>query len=1746
MSDENDLPNSTCSSQTGNGVKQEASEDDKTLLEQKENIRDPGHVEVEERIEESSYQPRQREQTEDESLALIYKGNSFNGMRLWFLSTHTCQEIMRDILKNKNPFGRTDENLRDLLNNRKDLFEKKSEQLYQKFLRNEISYENVDTTLMYVIARNVLHEEILPGPSKWDPNPSKSDTSLQASVDRLRQFRNSTAHIAESNMPDDDAFMRQCRDLKTVVESVEKCLGLQPPQYGIKVERVMYAEKPSDVDKLERKVLETVEATGKGVDQQVLTSLDDRLQEIASEFKKFNDNLTGQEAQTKALIENHEVEERFYEETKLSRKAMELLEEHHHLLITGDSGSGKTALAFHLMFQLFKLGHCKVHNLNSISEFLNNIDPNGFVITLVEISETITKKDQKSLKTIIREYIHAKQKTSLYIIMTTGLESVTKIANQTPHIDLSDPEDDTLCLDFNEKMAIIQKQLKRACANTFLPDDKTLESITKMTETPIAFPQAAFLFADNEHYRKYGAEFFRSPVVYYRSEIERCTQRNSNTVILLALLFEENPISFTTQHMKKIKQKFSEDEGGKKILKDKQMKQLPDAAKDLVTEELVSEAESKYGFRNPAVEKAVLSFAVEKFLTLTLQNLNQETLCDTTVFRCTGQHEEIGQLLQETDKSVLACRVFEDMLNDRTAALSSSDAWLDQSFISKLMKTLEKHRSQKHEQNDACINKLMEWSVKYKCLPLCKGIEKFLREFNNTRRIAIMTHFLLHACETMNNSFHLARHEFKLSDLLHFFANNGADCSHCTCTDGKSDHSFPLRWILNSGDDESLRVLLKAGAKDPHSHWGFWNLLAAAAKEEETIMCTCSFVSIQCSSSFSKEQQGIGGDLVEFAKLVKEFVEDSRENKQKLFFCCLDTIGLNPELMRAMHEQEFQILSKDEKGNNCLHYVLSLSPPPAKVYETVSVLANVPDLLTDTNNDSKTPLAMAVQIECDIKRIVKLSEKCPYDILTEALHLCITSKINDETVSQRAAEMIKCGANPHEVVSSGQTCMQAAISRGKSRIKTLGMLSHCQSDSDIHATTFMLHYCIKLDLKDPEKEEAVAVLIKEKASVNQQNDEGVTPLMLAVQATSNNLGLVKLLLNNGAEKNIPDKKGMFPLHYCCMADMETHIAIEIVDILLTDDKIKEMETSPAQSPLMLAIKNRKEPDLVKKLVDANFDVHETDSDGNTVLHLLMHSHFEDKTVLEIVQTCIDNGAAPFAQNDNNETPVVSALSANQGRFETIRNILDTTKFCYKSLKDSHGRSLLHVCIEAAMADENTSILCQSIIQCEEFVTEDDCHEERNTAISLAVSSKNTREKTLCTLLKSFSMEVTHNLFERIKIRNKLTHELLTLFLDYGIQLEDRCKEDMMPFHIKDDFATAVDADIVLPLTKLGFDVNRKTNAGDTLLVSACKSPCNASLIGELATYSNHNLCTLKREAYLPLIVKSDRSDEDTMVCIELIMREAKTAIDQVNEMHRTALIESVRKRKPNTFKYLICNGANQNLRDRYGKTALHYCVESELFDDEVCELLSILLPERPNVKIEDTQNRTVLNLASCHATRSRVRTLTMLLKHPCDVETVDDRGRTPVHNCIEHVKGDTKLQVLERLCRLSLHVFHKADPHCKDDKGKTAIDLCRESHCDSFAAEIEFLTEKNMDKITNVISTVLSSTDSVVVEQASENVTENQPEWQPNSTITDVIQTASEFLHQRSLNDPETRIIGYTQGKKEGNVVIPFEVPASK
>lgn len=170
-------------------------------------------------------------------------------------------------------------------------------------------------------------------------------------------------------------------------------------------------------------------------------------------------------------------------------------------------------------------------------------------------------------------------------------------------------------------------------------------------------------------------------------------------------------------------------------------------------------------------------------------------------------------------------------------------------------------------------------------------------------------------------------------------------------------------------------------------------------------------------------------------------------------------------------------------------------------------------------------------------------------------------------------------------------------------------LSAAEEDhADAYGNTPLHHACWN------EQSEVVKVLLqKDPESVNKLNDDGESPLLLAVRKS--NLMIAELLLAAGAKTDIANLDGVYPLHIAAAGgDLFTGKA------LLKAGAGIDQKTFDGQTPLILAARNAKN-DFTAMLIESGADVNAVDNDQHSALYYASEAGYD-----EIVEQLLVAGA----------------------------------------------------------------------------------------------------------------------------------------------------------------------------------------------------------------------------------------------------------------------------------------------------------------------------------------------------------------------------------------------------------------------------------------------------------------------------------------------------------------------------------------
>lgn len=157
----------------------------------------------------------------------------------------------------------------------------------------------------------------------------------------------------------------------------------------------------------------------------------------------------------------------------------------------------------------------------------------------------------------------------------------------------------------------------------------------------------------------------------------------------------------------------------------------------------------------------------------------------------------------------------------------------------------------------------------------------------------------------------------------------------------------------------------------------------------------------------------------------------------------------------------------------------------------------------------------------------------------------------------------------------------------------------------------------------------VAILLQKKASVNEANDKGLTPLFMACY--NKNLEIVKLLLKFDVTVN-QEVQGHHALYIACQEG-----AFDIVKLLLEQGALVNFSKNNGATPLFIACQ-RGYIEIVKLLLEHQADLHQTQMQGATPFFVACQNGHVD-----VAKLLLENGAdINQPKTDNMESPLFVA------------------------------------------------------------------------------------------------------------------------------------------------------------------------------------------------------------------------------------------------------------------------------------------------------------------------------------------------------------------------------------------------------------------------------------------------------------------------------------------------------------------------
>ncbi|ORX57875.1 ankyrin [Piromyces finnis] len=341
----------------------------------------------------------------------------------------------------------------------------------------------------------------------------------------------------------------------------------------------------------------------------------------------------------------------------------------------------------------------------------------------------------------------------------------------------------------------------------------------------------------------------------------------------------------------------------------------------------------------------------------------------------------------------------------------------------------------------------------------------------------------------------------------------------------------------------------------------------------------------------------------------------------------------NKEIVKLLIRSDHDLINnKDELGAKLLLFGVKKGNQ-----DIVELLLELGANVNHTNSKGETALFHAIKI-CDDEIAIQLINKganvnaqdingdTPVMIAVrlDVFESCYMTKI-----------LIEHGADILMRNNNGETPLHMALRKPKTVVLRF-LISHgADMNEENFAGETPLMYAIKI-----QNFEGFEILVDRGADINYRNAFGLSVFIYIIQLKIPEylkIAFLKMLIRHGVEVNAQDYHGKSALFYAIKKNspdlVQFLLEIDEVDINLTDRF--------NQTPLMVASKGNKNPEILKLLIAYGANPNIQDNNGKTSLIYLCGNkrYYQDPSIIEYI---IDNGADPLIKDSQGKTPLIWA------------------------------------------------------------------------------------------------------------------------------------------------------------------------------------------------------------------------------------------------------------------------------------------------------------------------------------------------------------------------------------------------------------------------------------------------------------------------------------------------------------------------
>ncbi|XP_062617455.1 uncharacterized protein LOC134279109 isoform X2 [Saccostrea cucullata] len=1145
-----------------------------------------------------------------------------------------CSDAMRDLLRCKISGGEgmlTKEiyQNRDKLNHlsisQKNIIMPPNNQLVQ--------YDSLDFTLLYTIFRNVCPKKIeadVKKQKKWGKPPEDGDMSLITALERIRVCRNSCFAHATSATVEDTEFKKIWNQVEKSLQRIEE--NLDPAVASIcyldqmkKLEEnpildpktkpllQQLAEKEKQLMESHKMSAETDRLLGEliGIREKYKKNIPDFKSQLSVHSYRIKDANIGQ---TEHYLRECKMENKFYVKTNVFYETEKFLKKYNCVIIVGKPGSGKTGIAKQLMFKYSD--EFVVRILDSPSEF-QLIDPTMksliFIDNIFDCTDDTLKAWWKRFDKIedfvcskcvnqnVFKNDNAVEETEgevpefiTYVVITTRphlLEAAKERMDKT-HSLLEkyalDIDSENFSLSAREKRDILEAKLRYASQEQNIKEENfSKEDWTSIFQScpPFGFPLCAHLFACDERYRKDGTKFFSNPHQYMLDGLKEMLKmqysRRKEALFILMLVCDIKDRSLEYDNEGECWKVLTDlgltDLKELSLEKNKDVKDLPQAATELEEKYLRKCSKQGYKFIHPSVREAVETYFIEKYTQKAIEILPMRVLSSKMFSECSS--DEYAPLMNlHSTKERLAKRLILEINEGNICEVCKFPGIKNKNFsgvflseITRNAETVKNVMSIK----DNCGFPFMYWFT------LCAHLDTVLRLLRNETVEKVLTesellmqygYSLIASCISEEKieitDFILEKYSGK--DIQNFYG----DENRSSGVQFNQSYVYPLSEALRTRNEKAIQLLLKKKACFPSSTWKGWPFLHACYNEP-TICCS-EF--LEAVLSFDRN----------------ESVFESNEEKDVLKY---DQIRATEEtfLESIVSKIEKSIRLNKESCKMILFYLIQISN--LEISDgIIHAFCSIPEIKQRSEVERINPLNFVD------------------DNGNSILHLLLNYQRNQPTMGANYDDI----AQPEDDIVEGDKDENLPmLPEEVTDDYQLDIVFARMEEKSVHLRTIRRFY-------------------KKGADLNMKNKMGETPLMIEISKFCPSIDVVKSLLHYQANPNVQDNCGRSCLHKLLLQNYKKNIPIEkFLALLIKSGADLNMVDKFGNSPILTELKRqRPRSGILNQLIDAQIDMRIADSNGKTALSVALAASYEtDIMKKEIVKILLKSKSVDALSRD---------------------------------------------------------------------------------------------------------------------------------------------------------------------------------------------------------------------------------------------------------------------------------------------------------------------------------------------------------------------------------------------------------------------------------------------------------------------------------------------------------------------------------